>query len=728
MATISLTDGAGIVADIAIRDDSPLAKAKATRLILAAASLAGDFESPIDQINFSRASFGGNFSDPSALVAGATNLAVNATACGAISVVRAADKFLFGGDDLSLDIPISADQCWVGVELDGSLGAQISAATPSGFGVGVGDSASISFATYTLVHGPGGSFPSLASALPGAIENFGVTLDAASIAAQKPGTVNVTDVTGTVTFSGSYSLPVDVKPLASATLPVLQYGISVTPSTTVEISGQIALTGEFSVRAHKVSPNELRLGVYKKKGVSLTVAFTANAGLQALHKTTDLASTILGAAFGAADIENDGISGDQAGALQAALNRGLDHSLSAGVNLECSASDADEAAIVYAIDLSQGDSAKTFTALTSALKGDWTALDGLPNAQALRHVLRNTKDFQHRIGIHLLGIYNAVSVADFARSCTILHDGNGEIVITDRVTASRVAASTELYRADPDKLEAALADGFLATATYLSASGRIDAAFTASQSYLFYADQLDRAGMKTQLLLLSRLGLLKPSELDAILSTGSTFSHVRLSATAAYPDGSALRLFLSNVGQRAPFTAGQLESTGRSTMASLINPAAPGGPTRIRILASDAAWKQMDSAGAVASFGTLDELRGLNANELADAGADWVDVRWWSDSMLAVGRALADVFTAIEAAGSAPPDQNQGFMAARQRASKALADASKKTHAAFCGGWGFAVMNQLAGGAAALTVELMWDSNARHYSKPAAAQAADSAG
>jgi hypothetical protein len=58
--------------------------------------------------------------------------------------------------------------------------------------------------------------------------------------------------------------------------------------------------------------------------------------------------------------------------------------------------------------------------------GDWTELDALPNAQVLRNVIKHTTERRHKLAINLLGIYNAVSVADFVRSCTILH-ADGEI-------------------------------------------------------------------------------------------------------------------------------------------------------------------------------------------------------------------------------------------------------------------------------------------------------------
>src|SRR5512132_377700 len=141
MATITITDKTGLTADLAVRDDSPFARARGTKMVLAAASLVGDFTSPVDQINFSKGTFGVAFADPSLLVDGAA-VSLNAGASGALSVVRAADRTLFPDDGVSPAIPIAADECWVGVEIDGTLGGAVSAAI-DGFGVGVSASGAV---------------------------------------------------------------------------------------------------------------------------------------------------------------------------------------------------------------------------------------------------------------------------------------------------------------------------------------------------------------------------------------------------------------------------------------------------------------------------------------------------------------------------------------------------------------------------------------------------------
>src|SRR5581483_7664456 len=260
------------------------------------------------------------------------------------------------------------------------------------------------------------------------------------------------------------------------------------PAAPLEIGGEIALTGEFIVRSYRVSPSELNFGVYKKKGVTLTATFTAAAGIEADNaQGKDLISPFLKAVLPAANARKAGISGDTATELNHALKDCLDRSLSIAMNVACSAGHADEAAVLYSINLASGQDAETDAAIASALKGDWTLLDALPNAKPLRNVLRETKQSKQKININLLGTYNATTVDDYVASCTILHDENGQLTVTDKVKASRIAAATTPFGADADKLRKALAEATLATLTYAAAStGAQLREFSVNQTYFRY--------------------------------------------------------------------------------------------------------------------------------------------------------------------------------------------------------------------------------------------------
>jgi len=679
-------------------------------------SLVGDLASPIDQINFSTGVFGGNFAEPSLLVEGAATFSLNATASGALSVVRAADKTLFPDDGVSATIPIGSDECWVGVAIDGTLGGVISGAV-DGFGVGVAASGAVSLATYSLMKATGGSFPLLKDCIGPAFGNFSTASSPEALRKQKPGTVNVTDIGGTVTFTGSYTLPVSVNALASANLP-FNYKIDVKPSATVEIAGTIAVTGDFVVRSHKASDSELRIGIYKKKGTTLSAAVTASVGTEVTHKSRDLLATVIGAAFGGADAGKSGIPEANAKQFEPVLQESLNRSVSISLNLTCSASKTDEAAVLYSIDLSGGDTNQTNTAIAAALRGDWTQLGQLANTRELRNVVKTSRQSNHKMIINLLGVYNAESVAHFVRSCRILRDDNGAIVITDEATASRISTMQSPYAADPDKLRSALADAFLATVTYSAAAkGKVKASISASQSYFLYERNFTRQEMNDVILLGRQLGLLESPEWSQTLAANAAFGHARISATARYDSDAALRLFFADPATHTTRTQSDLERIGRATMLALIDPADSAGAIRRRALADDQIWAGMDDTGAVASFGTIPGLKGLGATQLGAIGADWIGVRWWADSMIQIGKQLARLTATIEKSQAADPTTDPDFMNDRDKVASALAAVTRNSHSAFVGGWGIAVMAALAGAGTALAMDISWDGNSSHYEK-----------
>jgi hypothetical protein len=715
MAKITVTDKTGLTADLTVRDDSPFARARGTKVVLAAASLVGDFTSPIDQITFSKGTFGAAFAEPSRLVDGAATFALNASASGALSVVRSADSTLFPDDGVSPAIPIAAGECWVGVEIDGTLSGALSAAI-DGFGVGLAASGAVDLATYTLVKAASGSFPLLKDCIGMALQNYSVASSASAIRKQKPGTVNTTGIGGTVTFTGSYSLPVTVNALASANLP-FNYKIEVNPAATVEITGQIAVSGDFVVRSHKLSDTELRLGVYKKQGTTFTAAITANAGIQADHKSKDLLASVLGVAFGGAEAGIFGIPASDAAVFNTVLQESLNRSVSIALNLACSASQAHEAAVLYSIDLSGGDAAQTDAAISAALRGDWTQLDQRPNARALRNVVRATHEFQHKTIINLLGVYNAESVADFVSSCTILHDENGAVIVTDKASASRIATVQIPYAADPDKLRCALADAFLATVTYSAAAkGKLKATISASQSYFLYERKLARQEMTGAIRLGVQLGLLQAAEWSQTLAENPWFGHARIDVTATYDSDAAVGLFFADPVKRTMRSQAEFERIGRTIMLALIDPADPAGEIRRSVLANDRIWAAMDDTGAVASFRTIPGLTELGPTQIGAVGVDWIDVRWWADSMVEISRQLAQLISVIDASTAADPSADPEFMKNREKVAASLAAVTRRAHAAFVGGWGLAVMAALSG-SAALAMDINWDGNAQHYQK-----------
>jgi hypothetical protein len=683
MANISISDQAGLTADLRIRDDSPLAKAGLTQIVSTVTRLAGNFSAPVGSVDIRTLVFGGTFQSPSALIADAATLAVKGTASGALSIFKPSDLTLFGDDPFAPPIAIAGGECWLGCEIDATFAGKLGA-TVDGFGVAVGAAATLSLATYSKVP----ATAVLRDALELALGQYTVASSARAIRSQPPDTVAVIGTGGTISLRGSYSLPLSVDALASVNLP-FNYSISVVPAATAEVAGRIDLTGDFCVRCYKVSNTEVRLGVYKKQGSALTASLTASAGIDADLGKTDLLGAIMGAVLPAVDVTKAGITGDTAAALNQALKDGIDRSLSIAVNIECRASNSDEAAVVYSIDLASGDEAATDQAFAAALAGDWTLLDALPNARPLRNIVRNTREYRQKLSVSLLGIYSAASVDDFTRSSTILHDQNGRIVITDQATATRLAAAATPLAADPDKLDSALAEAFLATVTYTAAAAGapLSVDLSVSQTWFRYRKRMSRQEMLDAVLLARALGYVAAPE------PGTAFPHARVFACVRYDRASAMRLFFADPATRTPHTRAELERIGREAMLALIDPGDDAADIRRRVLADDNTWSAMDQTGNVAQFRFIPSL----GSQWSAVAADWIAVAWWADAMEKVAPQLADVL-------AAPNDA--AFAARRGKLAAALAAVTRNTHAAFVGGWGLAVMYALCGRTATAQVEI----------------------
>src|ERR1017187_2966565 len=147
--------------------------------------------------------------------------------------------------------------------------------------------------------------------------------------------------------------------------------MAVSPAATAEVQGALDVTGEFLIRSHKISDKLVRLGIYKKKGTTLSASISASAGIEVLAGNTDLLGMVLNAALPGADANKCGIPADTAKALNSVIKETIDRSIAIELNAACSASSTHEAALLYEISLDEGDTARTDSALKAALAGDW---------------------------------------------------------------------------------------------------------------------------------------------------------------------------------------------------------------------------------------------------------------------------------------------------------------------------------------------------------------------
>ena len=715
MSTISITDTTAAVVDVTISDSSPIAKAKLTQLVSSAKEIIKSFDSPVDKSDIGSVTLGGQFTSPS-LLSGVASLTISAGANCELGIFPSSAKTLFDDDGFAPVIPIAANQAWVEFGVDATVGADLTASA-EGFGVEVNASTQLSLLTYTLFEGS--PLPSLKDALQASVEGFSLSSTPAAIRSQKAGTVNVCDITGSVTLTGSYGFPFSFSPFASANLP-FNFKVSVAPTATAKVSAGLTLCGEFLVRLYKKDGSTLIFGLYKKRGTTFTVSLDVDAGIVAGPGTTDLLGKVLNAALPGVDAAKSGLSADDAKALNGVIKDALDRSIAAELNVSCSASKTDEAAVLYEVDLDGGNAATTDAALAKALKGDLTDLADLPNAKLKRNILVDTKERKQKISVNLLGILSAASVTDYVSKCTILTDDTGQITVVDKISASQIQVVSEPYRADPNKLRKALSTAFLATASYAAIGSKIGMTLAISQSYLEYEAVMSRQQMWNNIALGNFLGIIPKGLFDGLLASNKSFAHARVSASVTYTGDAALDLFFSDVAARTPRTESDLETVARHTMITLLDPNDPANDERIAALNSDSVWLAMDAIGNVGAFSTIPFLSHLNATELGAIEVDWVSVAWWRDAMLKVAPALSQVLATVDGipAGT-DPTQDPAFVSQHQKLSAVLGAVARNTKDAFVNGWGPSVMFALSGKHGVATMEVAWDGNDKHFGQSA---------
>jgi hypothetical protein len=713
MADIKITDNFGLTADFQIRDDSPLAKAKLTQLFSAGKQLFGELDKPMDQADFKSLSLGAEITSPDLISGKLVGLSIGGGANCGLSILTSTDGFVFGKDQFSPSIAIASNEAWQGVELDLIAKAKVSVSAKA-VGVSFEEDSKLACATFTRFSVPRLPLPSLRDACAAAFTNFSITESAAAIRGQLVGTVNQTDVGGSVTAKLTLKQPYNLNALASANLP-FNATASITPTVTLQVSGSVTITGEFIFRSYKKADNVVQIGVYKKRGSTLTATFTAAAGIGGDIGDDDILGALLNRALPGVDVAVAGITGDNAKALNKVVKDGIDLSLTVRLNATCSTADTDEAAVVYEVQLDNGDAAKTDSALTLALQADWTAIDTLPNAHRIRNIVVDTVEKKSSITLNLFGVYSATSVTAYVKTCTILLDESGQVSTIDKLETSRIAAVSLPYTSDSEKLRTALMQDFVATATYAVVARKLNLQLSVVQSYLDYQRNMSRDEMKQNVLLGYQLGIIPQGSLDAALSTTKSFPHALVSATVNYATPAILAMFFSNTAALTPRTQDELEQIGRDAMRVFLNPSDPVDAARIAVLSNPAAWAAMDESGDTATFGQILELQHLNQVQLAVVGSDWVSIRWWADVFTKVAPALRDTMAALAKAPAANPAQDPDFMKQRARMANALGAVTRKTNAAFVHGWGEAVLFALSGKTGTPAMDIRWIGYQKHY-------------
>jgi hypothetical protein len=716
MANINITDTFGLNGDLQIRDDSPLASAKLLQLVTTDKALFGEFNKPIDQAHFASVALGAHATSPALLNGDLLDMDFGAGINCTLSITKAIDGLLFKDDGFSPLIPIASNQAWVGVELDVNFSADASASA-HGVGVELAGAASLTATTYSLISTHNGTLPLLRDACASGFSNFSLTTSAGAVRAQLPGTVNEVEVSGSIAATLSLEAPVNLNALASANLPFNQT-ISIQPAVTLKLAGSIRIAGDFIVRCFKESDSVVTLGVYKKRGTTVTASFTAGAGVGGNIGDHNVLDALLNAALPGVDVAAAAIPDDTSSALNGAIKQGLDRSLSAQFNLACSASFTDEAAVVYEIQLDKGVVSDTDAALSEALRGDWSLMAALPNQRQIRNIAVNIKEKRTSMTLNLFGFYSATSITDYLKNSTILVDEAGQLSIIDKVDVNRISASTSPYAVNAEKLRKALVTDFLCTATYAVIADKLRLDMAVMQSYFDYNRNMSRDELGENFRLGYALNVVPKDTMKTLMGPTSSFGHASVSATVKYDNAALLNLFYRDPASRKLRTQEEVDLIGRTAMCQLLDSSDATDAARISVLQKDAAWAAMRADGNVANFHYILYLSHLGPTELRAVSADYLSIAWWTDALLKVAPLLSATLAALDAAPAGDPGGDENFMKQRRQLANALGGIARNTNAAFAPGWGEAAIFALSGRRGQVAMDLQWDGQKLHLESP----------
>ncbi len=676
-----------------VAETSLLGKSK-IQALQTAKDLEGALSQPVAGSKFKTANFASTFAKSGIPLQG-NAVAIKASVNSTLTLANSSSTPLFGNDDYD-PVAIAEGDSWISFKLDTLLDTSIAVPLPNGFGVCFEASTAPSFASWLLV--PKATAPTkiLSAAIRDLLNAFTIVDSAAAVTAIQPGVICTADLCGTIKVGGSWSLPIAVNQLslADANLP-FNTQVAVQPALTLSVSGDIVITGEFNVRAHRVNANTIRLGIFKKHQTQFDVAFTAASGLAANVGKTDL----IGALFQAvsSNIDTSALPAADAANCNAVLKTSINRCLSLSLNASCSAANSDEAAIVYEIDTSGADPDRD-QAIAQALHGDWTALAHLKSARKLRHVIIDTVERKFCWNINVLGIYNYGSLNDFIKGLRILHNQeDGSIVITDSITAKRIAVASTPLAADGDKLRAALYEGFMATIVYKALLAGTGVDIAAHQDLLYYRASLGYRDALKELLAGEVLNAMPVSVRAALPPAGAPVHQARFAAHVVYNNDDVLRFFFSDITALTPRQEPEVKRLGREVLASLLDPRDTVDQARIAVLRSDDKWAWMD-AHPSATHGP--------------SYSDWFDVTTWADAIVAVAPRLADAIRSARSAGP-DPSANPDFMKKRAALASALDGVTHNMRAAYEPGFPICVMTRLCGGrpgGVAPVFEASWNS------------------
>ena len=702
MPTIKLTDQVGLEIAAELNKDSALAKylKDAAAFKFPKIDFASLQKIPLDQAPVKSVDTGIEFKQKVGLGVDNTELTIAAGVSGGLKLHTAKDEQLFDPDVFGDPIAIHDGEIFLSAHAQAKLAAEL--ATKAGeLSFGFTPSSQVVLSSYRLFQkASGGAFPNVLDALKETISAFVIPGDLQDLERMDKRSVATVEGSGSLKLSASMNLLTAVNPLAVLDLPDPLGEVKVVSSGAIKVGATFQISGAYQLRVQKVGASTVRLGYYKRKGSEFTVTASASLGLSAGIGKFDVLEQLLKAISSDPKVDIDelkkaALTDAQIEAIKKTVEAGISRKLEVAAIFELGSASTSEAAFLYEIDLSKLTNVSR-SALHKALDGDLSGVsdsDLPPGISIIRGIFTETKKSTHTLKVNLFGIFNFISVSKLILQGRVMFDREtGEIVITDKATASRIAASMLNFAADGEKLRKVMAESVLLSVAYrCSKLVVLQPQLKIMHTYVELHTKTDKNVMRNNLDVFQALALMTQKEKDQILSSANSFGRTVLNAETSYDDELATSLFLRN---GVPRTMDEYETVGRHALALLVQAGESDQFRRLPAL-DDNLWKEMRSV-AQPGFAFIDKLRTLSADKLGAIRSDYTVIVWWAESMSEMAKQLAAIREFIKGQPSFDPENNS-FKALRKKLAATLKEVASKTKSEFGDPWGLVAMDQMSG-------------------------------
>jgi len=503
---------------------------------------------------------------------------------------------------------------------------------------------------------------------------------------------------GELSVSAGFTIQTPANALASTSIG---FGpkIQLNEGGALTTEAKLTMKGGYRVQLRRTSPGNFEIGIYNLKSRELALSVTAEIGISAGVGQFDLLEQLIGALSRqpAIDVKEfrNALPFDDAGAARtqiATFQREIKDTISSKLQASLSASFSrlgqNEGIWIFEVDKAPAMSADLQRALSTALHGDLTLVTrdpkGLPSGlRQQKNVLVNTNASQQKLRVNVLGLLNYLSLTKIAQISNVERNSDGDVtLVVDTSDASRLEAVLLNAGWDAKRLRKMLSEDFLISATYQVSNLHVfPPQFTSRQTHLDIINDTGQKRLRDELTVARVLGLITPEE-QIQRSSGNSFGRTTFFVSTKYSGSDIERLLFDSSGNRRAVE--EFETAGRSALAALLS-GEQDQALRLRFAqlgSGDALWGEMKRVGNTAEFGPLFGFaKGALNGEVQAAGADFITITEWANSMSKVATAVSNVRNTLKSGSVSVDDPN--FIKARQELKERMEAAVKDTHDEF---------------------------------------------